>query len=215
MGLRNWWYWLRWRGKKPLGEEEFKESKKAMVQKAALRMREEEREAAVKARRAERTTRIALRNLDRNQNRAADILGKMWQAVARGSREEFKRRLKYWNGQVYQLEHYKVKMGGYAGIIAKILMEMVGLVKGKKEQKKKLLAFGKLILKDLKELETNIAEISDNVRKISDSTPPDDNLWTAINAAVESASKLVTNIRTHAEGALALEIQIREKIGRA
>lgn len=214
MGIRNWLFWGRWRGKKPLSDDEFNEQGKAIRQKASIRMTSAERSSAVDIDKDEREIRRSLRQFGRDYKKIANILGKMQQAAARGKTEEFKRKLKYWNGQVYKIENYKVRAGGYAGLIAQILSDLVNVTNRSKD-KKKLLAISNSILSKFKTLEDRISKITNNVRLIQKSTSLDDKLWTALGVAVKDASQLWFEINRHAQNGLALEVEIRKALEKA
>ena len=213
-------FWKNWG--RPLGAEEFKAKQEKIRQGASLEMLDAERAAAVIAQKDERGIRRTLRFFDRDLREAADILGGLQAAVAEGSREKFiKKNLRHWKGRIGKIESHKVRLGGYAGVIAKLLAETVGLIKvgnaddQLKTERKRLQVISRMILADLKSLETKISLVADKVRQVTTSTPVNDPLWASITTAVSEASKFVTKIHNDALGAMGLETEVRKRLERS
>lgn len=198
------------KAKKPLKEEEFEGTKKAIRQKRAVQAEL----AASQARKEERNVRKDLRKISYKVKEASKILSSLQQAVAQQKPEVIRGNWKKWKGELNRLESLKVEIGAYAALVAKILAETAEeiSISGSKDELKTYKAD---LLKNTKAMESQVAIITKNVQMITPKIPAGDDLWTMITSAIESASNFFQEILTDGEAALALEQKVREDLGRA
>lgn len=204
------------KAKTPLSDEDMEGTKKAIKQKSELKQLAKERKAAEWARKKERNQRKSTRRLDTKLKKAAKILGSLHQAVAQKKPQVITGDIKNWWGQVKELEKLKVRIGAYAGLIAKILAETAGsTTELQPAEKTKFEVFEASLMRNTLTLEKHIAAISNGIKKIDKKTPANDRLWTTIITAIKGASNTLRLIHKDALGALALDERVRERIGRA
>jgi len=169
------------------------------------------------AKRNERKTKRAIRRYDAKLTKAGKILGELHQAVASKDPKAIKKHLKWrvFGSPIKKLEQLKIKLGGYAAIISKLLAEALTLTGIKTKDRNELAAAKNSLLKLFDGLEEDIKEIAFGTQQLKDSTDAGDKLWNGVSLAIKRASKKITQIHDIALAGLALEHKVRENIKRA
>jgi len=206
------WRWFGWfRRHKPY--KDYKARRQAIAERSQL----ESDEASREARGAERQTRINLRVLGKQIEKAAEILAKLSESVASKNPENIKSSWIRGKSDVAELVKIKVKIVANAALIAKILAESVSIVKPSKSKQKiidQLKIFKSSLLADSAELGNQIKKIVDSIRKIEPDTAANHRLWGTTSAAVVAAQQTLEKILEDGEAALAIEQNLRRQIGR-